>query len=739
VRTRVENAREASVRSITSLALVLVAALGLVGWLALRGRREEASAARAPSRVAPEASRESGELESAVVPSETAAARETVAPVRPTAVDPVPHARPVRPRQPNEGLLHVRVVARETHEPLAGVRTSLVGDGDDISPQFTKRSRGRANESLVTDADGLVQYLVPEQSPCHLSVNSRARRASDAEIDVPPLRADEERHLEVELDTLVAERRYGRVIDGDSGAPLEGAEIEGLADRSLRLESDADGRFEFASADWRNDFVHAQLAGYTPAEMDLARCDDVARPGVIALLRVASLAARVSDEHGEPLEGVTVRVDDSDLSPRMLVRTSSEPSHALTDASGTCVLEGLPARTELTLRWLGRSARGRDSRFFRHEALWLEPGERREWSGVVRDGVRVSGVVLGGAGAPERGVRVQLAAEKSPDGAVFGPGARFRARADEHGAFAFDGVQPGVWCVSATAESGGSQAPFVASTLVVDVQDEPVGDLRLIVSRDLFIRGRVLRPDRQALEPRELATLVSGRSGSFSASVHVDREGAFRLGPLVPGDYQVVAAGAAELAESEPALVRAGANDAELVLRAGSSLSGTVLDARGRPAPLIEVHLLGADDTGGVSFSSSAGAFEFERVPGGTFGLRALSNAGEVAWLDDVRVEPGASTTGVQLRLQPGAHIAMRFVGAPLGRLECRARVAEHEVARTSFERSRFVRLDVPAERVELRFEQLQDGAGLAPAPVTLELVPGEERRLRFDLGSAPR
>src|SRR5262249_6495358 len=141
------------------------------------------------------------------------------------------------------------------------------------------------------------------------------------------------RSLEVELSTLLDQRCELRVSDGATGAALPGVDVT-LDDLPAgRLTTDADGRAEFATAEWRNDVVRLEKEGYGTAVQRLVQVSTPAEPHEIRLLRTATLEARVTDVSGRPLERVSV-VLHGDRRGR-------------TDIDGRCTITDLSARTEL--------------------------------------------------------------------------------------------------------------------------------------------------------------------------------------------------------------------------------------------------------------------------------------------------------------------------------------------------------------------------------------------------------
>src|SRR5262245_36904532 len=133
--------------------------------------------------------------------------------------------RPKRPleRKPNEGVLHVHLMATETGAPMPGVQVVLTRSGGTGGFGSREASRGRVGQALVTDRGGNAEYFVPESIPCDLWALPRSARSE--QVEVPALAAGETRELDVALSSAPDQRFFGFVLDGDDDRPLAGAQI----------------------------------------------------------------------------------------------------------------------------------------------------------------------------------------------------------------------------------------------------------------------------------------------------------------------------------------------------------------------------------------------------------------------------------------------------------------------------------------------------------------------------------
>lgn len=206
--------------------------------------------------------------------------------------------------------------------------------------------------TAVTGADGIA--TLANLSPGGHSL--LFDRGKTIDIDVP---VDARTEIEVRLDQgfeVVAE-----VVD-DNGAPVAGATVwfsKAPAvnhDGHIVCRSDAEGRFVLRDVQHRNSLM-VYAAGHAPSgTYELTGPVGGTDPLRIVLRRGgAALALCVTDEAGDPLEGVRVEVGmraRTAVRYGRYVRPAARPGRLLvTDASGRVRAEGLDAgATEVTLR-----------------------------------------------------------------------------------------------------------------------------------------------------------------------------------------------------------------------------------------------------------------------------------------------------------------------------------------------------------------------------------------------------
>lgn len=313
----------------------------------------------------------------------------------------------------DEARLRIQVVSLETGQPLGSVplhqRPTAWLPLEGGSYTHPIHAPGRRSDGPVTDDDGAVECVVPARTPHVLMANwSEHPSAAPREIEVSALAPGETCSIVVELSTALDLAWFGRIVDGESEAPLGGAKVDVVEDdlfgdpallRSAVARGDGSVELEFAS--WKTSYARVAWDDYAPAYVRLERGHAApARAASVRLLRAAALVVRVIDASGAPLAGVRVRAyaDGQDLvaGGEGLDIPWNPVWRARTEADGRCELPGLPPRVSLSFELISRGERLR----LLEDALVLQPGQRSETTWTIGTGRTIEGTAVDPEGKP---------------------------------------------------------------------------------------------------------------------------------------------------------------------------------------------------------------------------------------------------------------------------------------------------------------------------------------------------
>jgi hypothetical protein len=441
------------------------------------------------------------------------------------------------------------------------------------------------------------------------------------------------------------EDREGRVdvtVTTLEGAPVEGAHVRALAivdDRAYLADArdtDRRGVAHLTRLPQGEAWILADANGRARASTRLAidPAGGNVRPVGIALGPEHVLEVVVKDELGAPIAGAEIEVGfvvpAAGADPLPVGARTGADGHARVGRLGAGpwhVIARVPGFEEA-------AGNGREG-----ESLAL----------VVRKLGSITAHVVGVDAAPVAGARVAVA------GAALWP-ARV-AFADEHGDLRIGGLAAGTYALR--AEKGDAVSP-IELDVALGRGEEKQATLHLAQGR--FVGVLVTDGDARDAAPVASArvTLAEGGLSPFPLEATTDRAGRARLGPISPGGAVLgaqadgfMARGAVAVGEPPPPETRVA------LVRAGT-LSGRVVDARGRPIDGATIAVVGTDALGQPIFDDPrrAGfqAAHFEAMlagpapllPGGELGVipgpvPPIPNAGSVA---AIARAPSTSGTG---------------------------------------------------------------------------------------------
>ncbi len=655
------KSRTPYVAGIATVALVAA----LAAWLA----RAEPDAEGAPVAPAMPATADAGvepDAELAVIEAKEAApvaAREAVVSATPAPVAEESAAAQGVPA--DEAELVVTVVARGTGAPIAAARLMLLPDDRSLgtSSVHVAASTARLGEAPVTDDEGRATFRVPPD----VAVEIRSLGSLDVgpcEQSVAALAAGERREVVLEVPVGADLRLVGRVI-ADGEGPLVGASVRFLssgprAAAPIETTSGPDGFFQAQLPSWARLSGRVDSDGFGPALFRVQPgYEERERALEVVLRRGAVLRGRVSGEMTGAHVVVTANAWEL-LSGSVFSFVDDLTWSAKLGVDGTWELRDLPARVSLEVVL---HVRGRVQRTVR--ALVLEPGEERVLDWHVGAGATIRGTALVGS-EPLAGHDIWLVAEGGID--VAGPLSPYRdpaakTRTDAEGRFHFEGVGAGAWLVGPAPRDWPDVAVVVPLGQRVEVPPG-MAEVEVLVEahRGIFIRGVVLRPSGEPMPEAHL--FAHGVDHAMYENGESDEDGSFAIGPLVPGTYSVQASDTGGYAASDSVIARAGDEGVVLTLKAGGGLSGVTLDAATGEPCSAEV-MVAAEDAFGLGWTLSPrpdGRFDLDGLSPDTYSIIARTG-NLVGVLDGIAVTAGHEVRDLEVRLEPGARLSVRFAG----------------------------------------------------------------------------
>jgi len=467
-----------------------------------------------------------------------------------------PAASPV----PDPATLIVRVVDKRTVRGLAALPVSIDG---------LESTRTR------TDLQGTATLRVPSNLEWRLRVRPNEYHNVYVQRSVPPLEPGERRELVVEASLMEREDFFGRVLDAETRRPVLEAQVFAGAEPAALASSDAEGVFDIPISGESSRLLRIRAAGYAD-KLHGTRPGHDSRNRACELLLVRS-AALIARLQGTPLDTwpryevscASVSPTHSGVSLAMGIYAGGEEplNTARCDEEGVARMEGLPSEALVLRVW-------HDGKLLplRLPSLQLSPGESRELSVDLDGGCSLRGRTVDPNGVPIGRVSVwlmPLLPNASPvAGILDGRRVSARATSDESGHFVIDGVVPGSWQLSPSAEGitfvgnvrlvsfqgtrrlgydSSDRLPGTAATVPArsDVAPwiqnivVPSGarsfDVELVVHCDRWIAGRVI----DSLGNPVYGVSVFAWDGGEQGSSSTDEAGEFSLGPLGPGNFHV--------------------------------------------------------------------------------------------------------------------------------------------------------------------------------------------------------
>ncbi|PKO16232.1 hypothetical protein CVU37_11455 [candidate division BRC1 bacterium HGW-BRC1-1] len=216
-----------------------------------------------------------------------------------------------------------------------------------------------------------------------------------------------------------------------------------------------------------------------------------------------------------------------------------------------------------------------------------------------------------------------------------------------------------------------SAGPVMKSRLTVELGDE------LDVSRDfemaesITISGKVTRKNGDIIPDASVSLFSSGGGGMNSANLtRVNNDGTFKMEvvPNITGRVKAVAPGYARGISEMVEVLDTSVSGVVVILNAGGSLGGVVVDPQGKPVPEAKVNAtayvsLGMSSMGetvGDTVSDAEGRFALLNLPVGSNSLTAHKKGFASSVDQKEEIEEDKTRSDVRLELRPPHFIAGR-------------------------------------------------------------------------------
>jgi protocatechuate 3,4-dioxygenase beta subunit len=485
----------------------------------------------------------------------------------------------------------------------------------------------------------------------------------------------------------------GRVVEAETGKPLAAIRLVARGeDAVFQARSLADGRYSFRALGPRRYRLSAEDDRFVPWTRSVSVVAGQAETQDVPLARAATLAGRVVNEEGAPIEGARVRLARGGENVfRAFMRSMEEEQAVRTGRDGsfraTRLAPGDSQRLDVRHDDYEERALG---------GISLAPGVTRSGLTVVmRRGLSVRGVVKDEEGRPLAGCEVNLQAARQIRAGrggmqmqLIGSGSQVRRETGPDGRFEFRGLKAGEYTLSAR-RPGFSRA----NVDPVNVSEARAGEpLELTLRPGSTISGVLRDKAGNGASGWFVSARPAGQGGTpMGPGVNRTEEptgpdGAFLLEGLLPGEsYELQVMGQAGLGPRRASVV-APAEGIELTVNGTGQVRGRVVDGdSGRAVPDFQLRYQ-PDAQGGMRFVMRAGpgggrgpyerqpfhaedgSFVLEDVPAGRWTLEAFAPGYQAGSASAVAVAEGEATEGVELRLSRGGVLTGRVLELRSGR-----------------------------------------------------------------------
>ena len=186
-----------------------------------------------------------------------------------------------------------------------------------------------------------------------------------------------------------------------------------------------------------------------------------------------------------------------------------------------------------------------------------------------------------------------------------------------------------------------------------------------------WIRGTCAKADGAPLG----YVKVSGKGIGLTRYAQASATGAYELGPLTPGTYQVsLGLGDAEGIAPAPRFAQAGEEGVNLTALPSAGLFLQLTDSAGSPVPSAHLTATRRDSFESRSMRLAGSPELSAELPPGTYDLTVTTDLGQVAVALGVPVRAGDSQI-VSMELEPAARLRVRLLAGEHGQTPCTVEV----------------------------------------------------------------
>lgn len=417
--------------------------------------------------------------------------------------------------------------------------------------------------------------------------------------------------------------------------------------------------------------VMVSAPGMSPVAITLTEANiPPGEPKVVTLSPGAALQGQITIEPGLPhtYQELSVTVE------ARLVAVS-QPQDSLkfggtvtwsspVNPDGTFELKDLPP----SIRLKAHIRKGGKSLWQTPEPMRLIGGQVKNVDWTLSSGAEVTVQAMASGGGPAANLNLVL--DRAPQkGIVYQRALTEIARkttTDSVGRASFESVGPGNWCVTISEKQQDSElappAPAIHRFEVLPGQKQIQIDLD--VYRGLYISGKLYSSNGEPCKKGSVG--ASGMDGG-SLNARTDLEGAFKVGPLLPGQYLLRSGSMGDKMDTLaiPVSAQAGDENVEIRLRLGGRAIGTVVDkaTKTRLAAQVGYRPIG-EKRGAYTAHIDDGIFDIGGLIAGTCNIVVETSDGRIAVVQGLQIVAGETLEDLEIAVPAATHIEVHYQGS---------------------------------------------------------------------------